>query len=122
MSKVLIIGAAGQLGQCLKIVAQRRSITNVIFPTEQEANILDNQLLAQLFEKEKPSYVINCAAYTAVDKAESEIDLSRAINETGAVNLAKTCKEYGSTLVHISTDFVFDGSEVKLLREEDEAQ
>ncbi len=121
MSKILIIGAAGQLGQCLKTVAERRNITDIVFPTEQEGNILDNELLVQLFEREKPNYVINCAAYTAVDKAEDEKELSKAINETGAVNLAKACGTFGTTLVHVSTDFVFEGNEVKLLKEDDEA-
>ena len=65
--------------------------------------------------------MINCAAYTAVDKAEDEVDLSKAVNETGAANLAKACKANGATLVHISTDFVFEGNEVKLLKEEDAA-
>ena len=73
MDNILIIGAAGQLGQCLKTVAERRSITNVIFPSEMDANILKFALLNSLFEKEKPSYVINCAAYTAVDQAEDEV-------------------------------------------------
>ncbi len=119
MEKILVIGAAGQLGQCLKVVSERRNIEGMIFPTEQEANILDGSLLATLFEREKPSYVINCAAYTAVDKAEDEVELAKAINETGAANLAVACKKVGATLVHLSTDFVFEGNEVKLLAEDD---
>jgi dTDP-4-dehydrorhamnose reductase len=122
MSKILIIGAAGQLGQCIKTVAQRRNIFTVIFPSEQEANILNVELLDAMLGKERPAYVINCAAYTAVDQAQDEIELSTAINETGAVNLASACKKYGSILVHISTDFVFEGNEVKLLKEEDLAR
>ncbi|RZL49665.1 MAG: dTDP-4-dehydrorhamnose reductase [Pedobacter sp.] len=120
MSKILVIGAAGQLGQCLKTVALRRGISDVIFPTEQEANILDRGLLQELLISNKPDYVINCAAYTAVDKAEDEQELCKAINETGAVNLAEACKISGATLVHVSTDFVFEGKEVKLLKEDDE--
>lgn len=122
MSKILIIGAGGQLGQCLKVVAQGRGITNVIFPVEREADILDEAGLAKLFENERPSFVINCAAYTAVDKAEDEPELSKAVNETGAINLAKVCKAHETTLIHISTDFVFEGNEVKLLKETDDAQ
>ena len=121
MSKILVIGAGGQLGQCLKTVAERRGISEIVFPVEQEANILNQELLNSLLEKEKPKFVINCAAYTAVDKAEDEVDLSKAVNETGAANLAKACKANGATLVHISTDFVFEGNEVKLLKEEDAA-
>jgi len=121
MSKILVIGAGGQLGQCLKTVAERRGISEIVFPVEQEANILNQGLLNSLLEKEKPKFVINCAAYTAVDQAEDEVDLSKAVNETGAANLAKACKANGATLVHISTDFVFEGNEVKLLKEEDAA-
>jgi dTDP-4-dehydrorhamnose reductase len=119
MNKILIIGAAGQLGQCLKIVAHKRGINSIVFPLEQEANILDPLLLATLFKSEKPDYVINCAAYTAVDKAEDETELAKAVNETGAFNLANACKMHHAILIHISTDFVFEGNEVKLLKEED---
>lgn len=122
MGKILIIGAAGQLGQCLKTVAQRRGVADVIVPSEGEANILDQSLLNILLEKEKPSFVINCAAYTAVDKAEDEVELCKAVNETGAANLATSCKTHGATLVHISTDFVFAGKAVQLLSEDDIAQ
>ncbi|WP_421945845.1 dTDP-4-dehydrorhamnose reductase [Pedobacter sp.] len=122
MGKILVIGAGGQLGQCLKTVAERRAVSDIIFPVEQEANILNEALLIELLQREKPSFVINCAAYTAVDKAEDEVELSKAVNETGAANLARACKANNSTLIHISTDFVFEGNEVKLLKEEDEAK
>ncbi|WP_316786207.1 dTDP-4-dehydrorhamnose reductase [Pedobacter frigiditerrae] len=122
MGKILIIGAAGQLGQCIKTVAQRRSITDIVFPSEQDGNILNIALLNELFVEEQPEYVINCAAYTAVDKAEDDVELAKAINETGAENLAEVCKNNNATLIHISTDFVFEGNTVKLLKEDDEAK
>jgi len=122
MSKILVIGAGGQLGQCLKTVAERRGISDVIFPAEKEANILDAEGLNTLLQNEKPDFVINCAAYTAVDKAEDEIELSKAINETGAGYLAAACKANQATLVQVSTDFVFEGNEVKLLKEDDVAE
>jgi dTDP-4-dehydrorhamnose reductase len=122
MGKVLVIGAGGQLGQCLKKVAALRGLENIIFPEEKEANILNVADLSMLFEREQPAYVINCAAYTAVDKAEDEADLAKAVNETGARNLAQLSKQYGATLIHISTDFVFEGNEVKLLQEDDVAE
>lgn len=122
MKKILVIGAGGQLGQCLKVVAQRKGIHNISFPPENEANILEQNLLASLFAKEKPEYVINCAAYTAVDLAEEQHEMAKAVNETGAANLAQACRQQGATLIHISTDFVFEGSTVKLLTEEDIAQ
>lgn len=122
MSKILVIGADGQLGQCLKVVAERRGIAEVFFPAEQDANILDESALHFLLIKEQPAFVINCAAYTAVDKAEDEVELSKAINDTGAGNLASVCAINGATLVHVSTDFVFEGNTVKLLKEDDEAK
>ena len=122
MSKILVIGAGGQLGQCLKVVAERRAITEIVFPAEQDANILDESGLNGLLAAVQPAFVINCAAYTAVDKAEDEIDLAKAINETGAGYLASACLVNGATLIHVSTDFVFEGNEVKLLKEDDIAK
>ncbi|WP_316844640.1 dTDP-4-dehydrorhamnose reductase [Pedobacter psychrodurus] len=122
MNKILVIGAGGQLGQCLKTVAERRGIAEIVFPAEQEANILSEAGLGALLASTQPGFVINCAAYTAVDKAEDETDLAKAINETGAAYLASACLTNGATLVHVSTDFVFEGNEVKLLNEDDEAK
>lgn len=122
MSKILVIGAGGQLGQCLKVVAERRGITEIVFPAEQDANILDESGLNDLLAREQPAFVINCAAYTAVDKAEDEVELAKAINETGAGYLASACLVNGATLIHVSTDFVFEGNEVKLLKEYDQAE
>ena len=122
MSKILVIGAGGQLGQCLKAVAEKRSISTIVFPVEQEANILDKDVLINLLKREQPAFVINCAAYTAVDKAEDEHEICKAINETGARNLAEACLQTGATLIHVSTDFVFEGNEVKLLKEDDVAK
>lgn len=121
MGNIVVIGAGGQLGQCIKKIAGLRVIENVVFPDENTANILDVSALNLLFDQTKPSYVINCAAYTAVDKAEDEADIAKAVNETGAKNLAQLCKKYQATLIHISTDFVFEGKEVKLLKEDDKA-
>ncbi|RZK19187.1 MAG: dTDP-4-dehydrorhamnose reductase [Pedobacter sp.] len=121
MGKILIVGAGGQLGQCLKTVAERRAITDIVFPAEADANILDQTGLTSLLQKEKPAFVINCAAYTAVDKAEDEVELAKAVNETGAANLALACASNNAVLVHVSTDFVFEGNLVKLLTEDDEA-
>ena len=122
MSKILVIGAGGQLGQCLKAVAERRGITGIVFPEEQDANILDESVLNALLAREQPTFVINCAAYTAVDKAEDEVELARAINETGADYLASACAANGAALVHVSTDFVFEGNTVGLLKEDDESK
>ena len=122
MAKVLVIGAGGQLGQCIKKIVAERNMAHVVFPEEGVADILNVEGLTALFEQVNPAYVINCAAYTAVDKAEDEADLAKAVNETGAKNLAELCNQFQATLVQISTDFVFEGNEVKLLKEDDIAK
>lgn len=119
--KTLVLGASGQLGQCLKKVTENRSIDSLIFPDEKDGNILDKALLETLFVQEKPAFVINCAAYTAVDKAEDDVDLCRKVNKDGALNIAELCKAYGATLIHVSTDFVFEGNGHDLLKEDDAA-
>ncbi len=120
MGSTLVFGASGQLGQCLAHVARERNTAGLEFLAEAEANILDVAGLQALFERYRPAYVINCAAYTAVDKAEDELDLARRINRDGVENLARLCGEYGTVLIQISTDFVFAGSGNTPLLETDE--
>lgn len=121
-NNIIVFGASGQLGNCLKKIAIDRGEDHIHFLPEDEANILREDLLVNVFEKYKPAFAINCAAYTAVDKAEDEVDLARSINNTGAANLAKQCKAYDSTLIQISTDFVFKGDTPHPLREDDIAE
>lgn len=121
MSTVLIFGASGQLGQCLAHVAQARGTAGLVFLPEAEANILDPEGLAALFARHRPAYVVNCAAYTAVDKAEDELELARRVNRDGVENLARLCAECDATLIQISTDFVFAGTGNQPLSETDEA-
>ncbi|NVO30772.1 dTDP-4-dehydrorhamnose reductase [Hymenobacter lapidiphilus] len=120
MNKTLVFGGSGQLGQCLKSVAQARSFTSIVFLAEEQANILNQETLRATFEQHRPAYIINCAAYTAVDKAEDEVDLARKVNRDGAENLARLCGEFGTTMLHISTDFVFAGTGNEPLLETDE--
>jgi dTDP-4-dehydrorhamnose reductase len=120
-NSIIVFGASGQLGHCIKSVAEQKGINNILFPVESEANILDTDVLNNVFEKYKPAYAINCAAYTAVDKAEEDADLARRVNVTGAENLALQCKKYNAILIHISTDFVFKGDKATPRVETDEA-
>lgn len=122
MSNIVVFGASGQLGNCLKTFAEKNGISSIFFPPEAEANILDDQALEETFKKYKPSFSINCAAYTAVDKAEEDQEMAFRINKTGAENLARHCAKNGSVLVHISTDFVFKGDKPALLSEDDPAE
>ncbi|MBB5396070.1 dTDP-4-dehydrorhamnose reductase [Mucilaginibacter sp. AK015] len=109
MNSVIVFGASGQLGQCLKTIAGEQKLDNYIFPDETDSNILDTGAISKLFDTYKPAYCINCAAYTAVDKAESDADTAFAVNKTGVENLARICDNFDVTLLHISTDFVFGG-------------
>ena len=118
--KILVLGASGQLGNCLAKVAAEKNIVDISFPSEIEGNILNIDLLQQLFANEKPLFAINCAAYTAVDKAEDDREISRKVNRDGAENIAKCCLEHGTTMIHVSTDFVFKGNIPKLLSEDDD--
>ncbi|WP_342084241.1 dTDP-4-dehydrorhamnose reductase [Dyadobacter sp. OTU695] len=120
--KIVVLGASGQLGSCLKKISAERNLTDISFPSEEQANILDKALLDKLFSIEKPQYVINCAAYTAVDKAEDDVDTCRKVNRYGAAYIAEVCKKHQSILIHISTDFVFKGDVPKLLSETDPAE
>ena len=104
--KVLIIGAAGQLGRSLLKTAPGEC---EIQATDIELDIRDQAALRKAVHAFQPAVILNAAAYTAVDKAESERELAFAINASGAENLAQVALECGTRLIHISTDFVFDG-------------
>lgn len=122
MKNILIFGASGQLGSCIKKVSSENGFKNLVFLPENEADILDVEKLKTVFETYRPAFIINCAAYTAVDKAEDEVELARKINKTGAKNLALVCKDYGTVMIHVSTDFVFEGNHPNLLVETDIAE
>jgi dTDP-4-dehydrorhamnose reductase len=120
MSKTIVFGASGQLGQCFKEMARSKGLDFLIFPGEGEANILDEPALEQLFTTHNPSFCINCAAYTAVDKAEDDAEAAFKVNKTGVENLSRLCSKYNATLIHISTDFVFNGDVSTPLTEDSE--
>ncbi len=121
MSKILVFGASGQLGHCIKKVAAEQGLTDIYFPGEDEADILNEEGLEKLFAKYEPQFCINCAAYTAVDRAEEDITTARKVNKDGAANIARLCKTYNAALVHVSTDFVFEGNTPYPLVETDAA-
>lgn len=106
---VLVTGANGQLGQAIQSVVGDYPSIDFVFCSSSELNITDSSNCESVFEKYKPQFCINAAAYTAVDKAETESEKAYAINVTGAQNLAAVCKLNNTTLLHVSTDFVFDG-------------
>jgi dTDP-4-dehydrorhamnose reductase len=116
---VLVTGANGQLGQSLQFIAENYPQIGFVFCSSAELDITNLDNCKAIFSKYKPNYCINTAAYTAVDKAESEIEKAFAINVTGAKNLAIVCKEQDAVLLHVSTDFVFDGNKKAPYTEED---
>ena len=107
---VLVTGANGQLGQSIQFIANQYPNIQFIYTDYQELDITNFESCLTVFAKYKPQFCINTAAYTAVDKAESESDKAHLINAVGPENLAKVCKEYNTILLHISTDFIFDGT------------
>jgi dTDP-4-dehydrorhamnose reductase len=110
MMNVLITGANGQLASCIKDRVNQSEKMNFFYTDYQDLDICDLDQLKIFFEsKPKMEYCINCAAYTAVDKAETDVDKAYEINAQGAKNLAIVCREFDVVLIHISTDFVFDG-------------
>lgn len=110
---VLVTGASGQLGQALQNIANKYADIDFKFYSSADLNITDLEQCKTVFEKVKPNFCINAAAYTAVDKAESEVEKATLINVEGPRNLALVCKEINAVLLHISTDFIFDGTATK---------
>jgi dTDP-4-dehydrorhamnose reductase len=107
---VLVTGSSGQLGQSLQFIAPNYSEFQFVFCSSQDLDISNVENCRSVFSNIKPNYCINAAAYTAVDKAESETEKAHLINVEGAKNIAEVCQENNTVLLHISTDFVFDGS------------
>jgi dTDP-4-dehydrorhamnose reductase len=116
---VLVTGAKGQLGQAIQFISGNHPQIDFIFCASSDLDITKKQNCQEVFAKHQPNFCINTAAYTAVDKAESEPEKANLINVIGAKNLAEVCKETGTTLLHVSTDFVFDGNSTKPYTEVD---
>jgi dTDP-4-dehydrorhamnose reductase len=109
---ILVTGAGGQLGMEFRDLEKQFSSFNFLFASKEELAIDDISSVKEYFALKPVSYCINCAAYTAVDKAESERGLALAINATAVGNLAAVCKHYGTQFFHFSTDYVFNGQSV----------
>lgn len=109
--KVLLTGANGQVGNEIKLTVPLH--IELISLDRQTLDITSAEGVKKVFDQYKPDLVINAAAYTAVDKAEQEKELAYAVNVTGSLNLAVECKNVHIPLIHISTDYVFDGTSVQ---------
>jgi dTDP-4-dehydrorhamnose reductase len=116
--KILFTGANGQLGHEIKRAALKREIS-VEGLTRQKLDITQPDSIKAAILRCNPTIVINCAAYTAVDKAENEPELAFAVNQDGPAYLAKVCSDHDIALIHISTDYVYDGSKNSAYLESD---
>ena len=119
MDKILIIGGNGQLGSCLKKIAPEfENRYEFLFTDSSTLDITDQNEVDTFFDDFKPQFCINASAYTAVDLAEKEEEKAYAVNADGVAYLAEACKKTGATLIHVSTDYVFDG-ETEISYDED---
>ena len=117
--KVLVTGANGQLGSEIKSKANNFSGFEFLFTDVNELDLTDFDAVMTYCNQEKPSYIINCAAYTAVDVAETDTELATLINTKVPSFLGKVAKSINSKVIHISTDYVFDGLSCTPYREAD---
>ncbi|MDF2189751.1 dTDP-4-dehydrorhamnose reductase [Paraflavitalea sp. CAU 1676] len=108
--KILVTGANGQVGMSLRDLAAAHPAYDFVFVSKDELPIHRFELVAQYFEVVKPAYCINAAAYTAVDKAETDKENAFLVNGDAVGVLASACYKYGTRFIHISTDYVFDGN------------
>ena len=104
--KILITGSKGQLGNELKLLVKKFPAYQLTFTDVEELDITDMQAVSDYFNLMHPDVVVNCAAYTAVDKAEQEPDLALKINSLAVRNLSNACGEFNALLIHISTDYI----------------
>lgn len=107
---ILVTGANGQLANEIRKLGSVFTFYQFIFTSKEELPIENTELLNIFFKKQDIQYCINCAAYTAVDKAESDQEKAFLINGTAVGELASVCKIYNTKLIHISTDYVYDGT------------
>lgn len=116
---ILVTGANGQLGNEMRLVAKDSS-DNYIFTDVAELDITDADAVSRMVKGNDVKAIVNCAAYTNVDKAESDKEFAELLNAGAVANLAKAMKEIHGILIHVSTDYVFGGSKGNTPRTEDE--
>ena len=120
--KILVTGYIGQLGSELRFLSASRPGDSFLFVDLDELDITYAPAVDRLIAKEQPDVCINCAAYTAVDKAETEAAIAFKVNAEGPENLIQSCNRYNALFIHISTDFVFDGAATKPYKTNDEVR
>ena len=116
---VLVTGGNGQLGSEVKFITKLLPELEFQFHDIDTLNLLDEKLLSEYFNENKPDFVINCAAYTAVDKAEEDKEEAHKGNVVAVKNLINECLRFNTYFIHISSDYVFDGHNYKPYTEDD---
>ena len=119
MINLLVTGSSGQLGQCLKQLLLSATDISCYFAAREDLDITNGDEIQRFFSEHNFDYCINTAAYTNVEKAESEQKKAFLINAEGAYSIAKACKKHNVVLLHISTDYVFDGMAKTPYQEQD---
>lgn len=119
LKRIIITGSNGQLGSELRVLSDAYPQYEMIFFSREEFPINDAATAGRIMEKYRPAYFVNAAAYTAVDKAESDMQAAHEINASAVGHLASLCKQYGTKFIHVSTDYVFDGQKPEPLKEDD---
>ena len=117
--KVLITGSKGQLGIALNKLLSKRKDIEIVNTDIDDMDITNIEDVRKVLNKYNPNYVINCAAYTKVDECETHQDLAFKVNADGVKNIAVATKEIDATLIHVSTDYVFDGTKKEAYNEDD---
>ncbi len=117
--KILVTGSNGQMGKELQSLSSLFHNFNFIFVDVAELDITDQSAVENFFDQHKFHFCINCAAFTAVDKAEAEADLAYAVNVEGVKNLALACLKYQTQFIHLSTDYVYHNKQNTPFKEND---
>jgi dTDP-4-dehydrorhamnose reductase len=119
-NKILVTGSNGQLGSELKDLTSSYPQYQFLFFDREQLPVNSASAVEKIFQKHRPDYLINCAAYTAVDKAESEKELANEINGTAVGYLALISRQYQTKFIHVSTDYVFKGDHSMPIKETDD--
>ncbi|MCK5442194.1 MAG: sugar nucleotide-binding protein, partial [Maribacter sp.] len=107
--RILVTGSNGQLGKCFQKLASQYTEIRFVFKDSKALDITNTKNIESVFELKNFDYCINCAAYTDVEQSEKTPEKAFKVNAEGVRNLARSCKTHNVVLIHISTDYVFDG-------------
>ena len=119
MTKILVTGAKGQLGSEINKISGQFAEMEFCFTDVAELDITNPEKVAELISEFQPEFLINCAAYTAVDKAETDLAVATLLNATAVGILAEQSSKIGCKIIHVSTDYVFDGNGPRPYKEDD---